>query len=56
MAPVKRGGDRCLLSVLGPPAPVPEDPGAGGGHLSAIRVVHGALVEGTGHHHVVHLL
>ena len=37
-------------------AAVLEDPRAAGGHLSSVHVVHGALVEGTGHHHVVHLL
>ena len=37
-------------------AAVLEDPRAAGGHLTTVHVVHGTLVEGTGHHHVVHLL
>ena len=37
-------------------AAILEDPRAAGGHLTTVHVVHGTLVEGTGHHHVVHLL
>ena len=52
-----------ILQVWPPPrgtghvtAAILEDPRAAGGHLTTVHVVHGTLVEGTGHHHVVHLL